>query len=182
MRTYPLIVGSKNPIKIQAVRDVVERDSRLRHISAVEGLAVPSAVSPQPRSLRETTLGALHRAHAAASSPRGHGAGVGIESGVFTVRQINGSDLVFDTTSCAIMLPGQEIMIGFCPAWQIPADIRDAIEDGLEMDEAFFATKRTTNSDLGEAEGATGLLSKGRMTRLAYTVMAIEAALLTWEG
>lgn len=186
MKQYRVMVGSKNPVKNQAVKMFCETD--LRMIALVTGeygnIGAKSRVSAQPKSLREMTIGAINRVTDAMVLSMGtyDTIGFGIESGIFTVRQINGKDLIFDTTCCAIAVPGHETMIGYCPAWQLPSDIIESITDGLEMDEAFFHTKRTTNKDLGEAEGAIGLLSEGRLTRLQYTYLAIEAALLSWKG
>ncbi len=72
-----VIVGSKNPTKIQAVRNVfpeLELSSR----------EVPSKVSAQPFSDEETRIGAVNRAKACAAGSA-DAIGIGLEGGVMYV-------------------------------------------------------------------------------------------------
>ncbi len=59
------IVGSKNPVKITALRELASEFLCL-HGAEIEGLEVPSSVTEQPMSLYDTYVGALSRASNAA--------------------------------------------------------------------------------------------------------------------
>src|SRR2546430_4333720 len=73
-----IAVGSTNPVKLGAVRDVM---SRLAPGARIEAIAVASGVADQPWGDEETIRGALARA-AAARDALDADLGVGIEGGV----------------------------------------------------------------------------------------------------
>jgi non-canonical (house-cleaning) NTP pyrophosphatase len=66
--TRSIAVGSTNPVKIGAVRAVL---GVLARAAVIEGVAVASTVSDQPRGDHETIRGALARAAAARDARRG---------------------------------------------------------------------------------------------------------------
>jgi non-canonical (house-cleaning) NTP pyrophosphatase len=187
MKTYKVIVGSLNPGKIKAVHDFLIQDRRTRPaglISSVEGFAVDSEVSKQPKSLREMTIGAINRANNARFFTSEGNICIGIESGIYTIRQVGGEDLIFDSTCCAVSVPYRPaVYLGYSSAWQVPRDIAAMIlNEGLEMDEAFVACGYTKDPHIGRTVGAIGLVSDGRETREQYTQAALAAALLSWKG
>src|SRR3954470_8175717 len=73
-----ITVGSKNPVKLAAVRAVVVR---LVDAVTVEAVAVPSGVPDQPFGDEETIRGAIERARAARERLDAD-YGVGLEGGV----------------------------------------------------------------------------------------------------
>lgn len=73
-----IAVGSTNPVKIAAVRSVVER---IWPEAQVEGVAVPSGVSEMPMSEAETIIGAQNRAKAARQQLTAD-LGIGLEGGL----------------------------------------------------------------------------------------------------
>lgn len=56
-------VASKNPVKIEAVKEVLHSYPNLANYGVV-GIETPSGVSEQPKSLEETVRGAINRSKA----------------------------------------------------------------------------------------------------------------------
>src|SRR5690242_15285036 len=82
-----MMVGSKNPVKVGAVRAVMQRvvsQGLMPGLSNVEvnGLEVASGVSDQPVGDEETRRGALSRARAVLEATLGADFGVGLEGGI----------------------------------------------------------------------------------------------------
>jgi len=74
-----IAIGSKNPVKVKAVKDVFQKvfgDIR------VIALDTASGVSNQPMSAQETRQGAVNRSKEALSATKGALFGVGVEGGV----------------------------------------------------------------------------------------------------
>lgn len=98
-------VGSKNKVKVEAVREIVRDYGHLKasQIVAVDAL---SKVSEQPKSLKETIRGAMHRAkHAFKNCDYSFG----IESGLMAVPQTKTGFM--DVCVCAIF-DGKEFHLG----------------------------------------------------------------------
>ena len=166
------VVGSKNPVKIAATKEV------LRRIYGddvdVEPLDVESGVSHQPWGNEETLRGALHRARAA---QRASGAtlGVGLEGGLLEV-----DGYVFTSAWCAVarddgivgVAGGANVLLP--PA--VAADVRAGAELGLAMD-ALTGLHNTKHGD-----GAIGILTGGQLSRQAayeHLLILALARLLT---
>lgn len=168
-------VASLNPQKIQAVIDTVA-DYEILRDSIVEGINASSGVSDQPKSLEETVNGAINRAKNAYVDCD---YSFGIESGLITVP--NTKSGFMDLCFCAIY-DGKDIHLGCSSVFEIPQKIVDLMNQGMNMQDACFAAGVTGNKNLGSAEGLIGILTKGRVTRLAYTKQAIISALIHLEN
>ena len=169
-------VGSKNEIKVSAVREVIVNYPFLSNtdISAIE---VPSGVSEQPKSLEETIQGAINRAKGAFQDCD---ISFGIESGIMSVPHTKTGYM--DFCACAIY-DGKEHHIGLSSAFEYPIKVTKLIiEQGLDANQAFYKSGLTTNVKIGSAEGAIGMLTKGRVTRKDYTKQAILMALIHLEN
>lgn len=166
------IVGSKNPAKLEALREIL-RDYPHLADSEVIGKEVSSGVSEQPKSLEETITGALTRAKGAFVDCD---YGVGIESGLVPIPQARTGYL--ELTAVAIW-DGRWTHLGLSPAFECPAEVmRLVLEDGLSLNDAVYHAGVTTNPHVGSAEGIIGILTKGRMTRKQYTAYALRTALI----
>jgi non-canonical (house-cleaning) NTP pyrophosphatase len=55
------------------------------------------------------------------------------------------------------------------------------VKEGLDMSQAINKAGLTKNKDIGSAEGAIGILTKGRMDRKEYTKQALRTALIHLE-
>jgi len=87
-----------------------------------------------------------------------------------------------DLCACAIY-DGKEVHIGLSSAFEFPTQVtRLILEEGLDANQAFYLVGLTKDPKIGSAEGAIGLLTKGRVTRKDYTKQAISMALIHLEN
>ena len=77
-----LTIGSTNPIKVQAVKEVV-RDYSIFNGAEILSFSTPSGVSEQPLSIEEMIMGAKNRAKSAFLSCEKSSYAFGLESGLF---------------------------------------------------------------------------------------------------
>ena len=168
-------VGSKNEVKVSAVREVIAGYPFLSG-AEVAGLDVPSGVSSQPTSLDETIRGAINRAKACFD---GADLSFGIESGIVPVPHTKTGHM--DVTACVVW-DGRDHHLGLSSLFECPKDVTLLITTtGCDMQTAFLRCGYTTNPNLGSAEGAIGILTKGRVTRKDYTMQALRMALIHLE-
>jgi inosine/xanthosine triphosphatase len=169
-------VGSKNIIKISAVSEIVRDYPHLKD-AIVEGVETNSYVSNQPKSLEETINGAINRARSAFLDCD---YSIGIESGLIQVP--NTKSGYMDVCVCAIY-DGKEFHLGLSSAWEFPnpAVMDLIVKEGFEMSEAINKAGMTKNKNIGSAEGAIGILTKGRLDRKEYTKQALRTALIHLE-
>ena len=168
-------VASLNPQKIQAVKDTVLDYPELKD-ALVEGVSAPSDVSDQPKSLEETVNGATNRARNAFVDCD---YSFGIESGLISVPKTKSGYM--DICVCAIY-DGKDFHLGCSSVFEVPNKIMELMHTGMNMQDACFEAGLTQNKNLGSAEGMIGILTKGRVTRLAYTKQAIISALIHLEN
>ena len=170
-----IIVASANPQKIKAVADMVPKYDFLTGAS-VEGINVPSGVSDQPKSIEETVQGAINRAKAAFNDVD---YSFGIESGLMAVPQTKSG--IMDVCVCAIY-DGKNIHLGLSSAFEPPQKIVDLMHKGMDMSQACVEIGLTNNPKLGSSEGLVGILTCGRLDRLAYTAQAVTTAMIHLEN
>ncbi len=144
-------VGSKNPTKVLAVRSIVESLDW-----QVEGMDVPSLVSPQPFSDSETRKGAINRAKACVDS--GNKIGIGLEGGVVDSEGglflCNWGALVTEKLD-TYMASGAKILL--------PKEISDPVRFGRELGDVM--ADYTKQKDVRKKEGAIGIFTDGWITR-----------------
>lgn len=171
-----IIVGTKNRAKIDAVSEILHEYPHLKD-AEVFGLEAASRVSDQPKSLEETITGAKNRAKFVFSDCD---YGIGIESGLMHVPGSKSGYM--DVCVCAIF-DGKEFHLGLSSAWEFPdvATTNLMVKDGLDMSQAINKAGMTKNPQIGSAEGAIGILTKGRMDRKEYTKQALRTALIHLE-
>lgn len=175
-RTMKIGVGSTNQVKVNAVKETIPLYDMLKEAEVVP-MDVPSDVSAQPTSLQETIDGAKNRARKAYE---GNDLGIGLESGLFEVPHTKTG--MMDTTACAIY-DGKEFHIGLSAAFEYPVKVTELVQAGThDISQAFYEQKLTANEKLGAAEGAIGILTKGRLTRIGYTKQALTMALIHLEN
>ena len=161
-----VVVGSTNPVKINAVASVVQRVWPGAHIT---GVAVESGVSVQPRSDDEAVAGATNRARAALAL---HPAdlGVGLEGN--TVETAFG---MFSTGWAAVVDPHGLQGIGSSGRFPLPPIITTRVRQGYELGPLIDELTGGVNTKQGQ--GAVGVLSQGRMLRQQALEMAVLYAL-----
>mgnify|MGYP001570777324 CR=1 FL=1 len=169
-------IASKNPIKIEAVRETLVSYPDLANYEIV-GIETNSGVNEQPKSLEETVQGAISRAKAVFN---GCIYSFGIESGLMAVPQTKTGSM--DFCVCAIY-DGKNYHLGLSCAFEFPTKVTQMIhEDGIDANEAFYRCGLTSNRKIGSSEGAIGMLTRGRMSRKDYTKQAIQMALIHLEN
>lgn len=193
MATSIIAVGSKNAYKVAAVRAVADSIPALAEADCLP-FGVASGVADQPMSLEETRQGALNRARAAfleasrSALPSCEGEdsasgiiAIGIESGLFCP---DGNGRHFDVCVCMATRDGDpsRMYMGLSCAFEIPPGVMRHVRQGLDLSAACNATGLTENISIGEAEGIIGILSRGRITRQAYTEQALKTCLLFVEN
>lgn len=168
-------IGSKNPVKIEAVKEILHDYPHLKD-SQVIAIKASSDVTEQPKSLEETVQGAMNRAKNAFQDCV---YSFGLESGFMAVP--NTKSGFMDVCVCAIF-DGQEYYLGLSSAWEAPAQVMHHIfVEGLNMNDAAAKAGLTQNKNLGSAEGLIGVMSNGRLSRKGYTKEAIRTALIQLE-
>ena len=159
-----IVVGSTNHVKVEAVRDVMEKvfgDVR------VTGTEVDSGVPDQPFE-EQTRQGAINRARAALGD---HDMAVGIEAGVFEKDQG-----LYDIQYCAIIDRSGRITVGTGSGFMYPPAVAELVRKGQTVGEAIKAVFE--QPDIGKGQGAIGYLSRGLLDRKALTEQSVIAAMV----
>ena len=171
-----IIVGTTNAAKLAAVEEILKEYPHLEH-ATVEAVKAESGVRDQPLSLGETIDGAMNRARSAFGDCD---LSVGIESGLMEVPKTKSGYM--DVCTCALY-DGKEFHIGLSSAWEFPdPNVMDLIvKRGMDMSQAINHAGMTSNPQVGSAEGAVGILTKGRMNRKEQAKQAVRTALIHLE-
>jgi inosine/xanthosine triphosphatase len=166
-----VLVGSGNPVKIGAVRDVFAA-----HFSQVEveGLGVPSGVAAQPVG-DATFAGAENRARAlvALNTERGLAADfcVGLEGGI---AQYHSRWFAFGAI-CIADAAGR-LGFGVSPLFELPPGIVAALLGGDELGHVMDRLAGEHNTK--QRGGAVGILTGGRITRRELYAQGVAMALI----
>lgn len=162
-------VGSENPVKINCVAAAV---TEFWPTACVIGIRTDSHVSAQPKSEREMYTGALNRAQQALGKITEAGYGVGIEGGI-----VDNEDGMWAFAVVVIVDRNDRISEGQTGRFKLPEGVAHLIrEKDLELGEAddrFFGRHNSKQN-----EGAIGILSDGKITRLELYKPAVIFALL----
>jgi len=169
-------VGTKNPEKIAAVKEVLKEYNDFKG-SVIAGVACKSTVSEQPKSMDETIKGAVTRAMKCYTDCD---YSIGIESGLMKVPMTKTGYM--DFTCCAIY-DGKSVSLGLSPAFEFPTRATKMIFDkNIDINQALFKMGLTKNPKIGYSEGAVSMLTKGRISRRDYTKQAIYMAMIHLEN
>ena len=172
-----VVVGSKNEVKVSAVRDTAGEYPVLVG-ATFDGFDADSMVSDQPKGFDETITGAINRAKGAYASGD-YDLSFGIESGIVEVPYTKSGWM--DVTVCAIH-DGEEIHLGLSSLFECPLEVTKLMVDGgLDMNDAMHKAGYTDDPKIGSAGGAISVLTKGRITRKDYTQQAIRLAMIHLE-
>ncbi len=161
-----VLVGSNNPTKILATLRGFERVFQKNSV-VVEGVRVPSGVSNQPMSCRETKQGARNRANNIKESADFY---VGIEGGC---EYLDGELFAF---AWVVVQNKKKEGVGKTAMFLLPKKIQKLIEGGVELgvaDDVVFKRKNSKNKD-----GAVGILTKGQVIRSSYYEEAVVLSLI----
>jgi len=163
-----VIVGSKNPVKVNATRNILKKIYDEIEISSID---VESGVPDQPFGLDETIKGAVNRAKKAYSDDVD--LSVGIESGLMvTPNTITG---YIDLQWCAIF-DGDRITLGVSSGFEYPPEVVKEVLNGVEVGDVM--DRITGITDLGTKKGAVSHLSKDMLDRTENTEQCVLTAMI----
>lgn len=164
-----LAVGTANPVKVEAAKDAFGR-----WVPTVEatGIDVDSGVPEQPYD-GDGPRGAVRRAKRALAESDDAGLGVGIEAAIVTEDPTGQRQ---DVQYCAIVDAQGRVTTGAGPGFAYPPRVLADLEEGHTVGEAFHAL--TGREDVGQEEGAIGVLTRAGATRRELTEWAVIAAIV----
>ncbi len=165
-----IYIGSENPVKIESTRKgfevVYKNSSKFEFI----GKSVMSGVADQPMTNKETLLGAENRANTLKDIYPDGDFYVGIEGGV----QANRKQM--EAFAWIVILGKKIVGKAQTATFQLPPDIVDLINQGVELGHADDMVFRRKNSKQGN--GAVGILTDNVIDRIAYYRHAVILALI----
>ena len=162
----PLVVhvGSINPVKVEAVRNVF---SRYIPELEIEGSVTRTSVPEEPWE-ENVKRGAKERAWQVMQNAD---IGVGIEAGLF-----RREDGIYDVQYCAILDKMGRYTFGTGPGFRYPSMIEAELLKGSTVGDVF--AEKIVGESIGQKGGAIGYLTQGVMDRQALTESAILAAMV----
>ena len=176
-----IIVASKNPVKLAAVREGFEKMFPAA-LFEIEGVSVSSGVSDQPRSDEETRRGAASRAAGAAGAAPAGDFHVGIEGGVEDISE-NMEETPDGMEAFAwVVICGADGKIGKArsASFFLPPRVAALINEGKELGEADDIVFGRVNSK--QENGAVGLLTDNAIDRKSYYREAVIMALIPFKN
>lgn len=164
-----IIVGSKNPAKIAAVRQAFQKVFPKDDLH-LEGIDAESGVSDQPMSDHETLQGAVNRADSCQRVIPQADFWVGLEGGC----QFDGLDL----EAYAWMVVKSQSMIGKArtSTFILPPPVAELVKGGMELGHADDIVFKRENSK--QKNGAVGILTNDLIDRASYYEQALILALI----
>ncbi len=169
-----IIVASKNPVKINAVKTAFRKMFPKKSFR-VEGLAVPSGVKDQPMSDAETFNGAVSRVAAAFKISPKADYWVGIEGGV---EEKKGEMEAFAWV--IVKSRKGQTGKGRTGTFFLPPKVCQLIRQGKELGEADDIVFGLKNSK--QKNGAVGILTGDILTRTSYYTPAVVLALIPFRN
>lgn len=167
-KIYKIAVGSKNPVKIEAVRlafKIVWTDNEYQ----LEGIDIKSGVSDQPMSDEESIKGARNRAISACQTLNTD-FGVGLEGGL---QQIG--DRWFDCGWVVVVDKQGREGVGSTVKLETPIKMVKMVKGGMELGQADDILFNKQNSK--QLEGHFGIMTNNIITRTSGLRDGVLAAL-----
>ncbi len=167
MNTLNVVVGSKNPVKIQAAQQAFEINFDNCDIN-IEAVAAPSGVSDQPMNEEETRKGAFNRVSEL----------IDTTDADFFIAYEGGVDVFEDgpkTFAVVCISNGDTFRFGQTATLPLPISIYHELLQGNELGDAMDKLFQTQN--IKQRGGAIGQLTKGKETRASIYTSATLLAL-----
>ena len=168
-----VIIASLNPVKINAAKEGFERMFPMGDFS-FEGCSVPSDVSEQPMTDRETKRGAMNRAINARTEVPNADYWVGIEGGIEVV------DDEMSAFAWIVISSMDKTGKARTATFFLPRKIKKLVESGMELGEADDLVFEGTNSK--QKNGAVGILTGDVLNRTVYYTEAVILALIPFKN
>ena len=167
-----IIVGSANPVKLQAVKEVIS-DYKFLKWAEVVGIEIDSWVSDQLKSLDEIIKWAKSRAKSAFNDCD---YSFWIEN--WLMKTSESSTWYMDIWACAIF-DWKNYHVWLSSAFEYPQKVIDyAFDKWLNINQAFYKTWLTKNQNIWNSEWAVWILTRWRLIRKESIKQAIINALI----
>lgn len=164
-------IGSKNPSKIEAVREVL-REYESLEIDQINSIEVSSCVPEQPFGWNDTIEGSKERAR---KSFINCDYSIGLESGL--IQLPNSKSHFYDVGVCSIF-DGYFYSLGFSGGFEVPKKLVDLImKEGINLSQACYEYGLSPDENIGSREGIVGLLTNKRIDRKEQIKQSIYMAL-----
>lgn len=164
-----VVVGSRNPVKVAAVRAVFSRLYPGCEVAGVD-VTLPPHVPAMPLGEEITREGAAQRAHRALQSDPAALYGVGLEGGVTFE-----SGRAYLQNWVAVLRRDRVLSEACSERLELPEAIGEAVRSGAEL--GPLMERRFGIADIGQREGAVGFLTGGLLDRQAFFEGALACAL-----
>jgi len=161
-------VGSQNPVKIKAAKNVLEK---IYKEVQIKGVKIDPGVPDQPIGLEQTIKGAINRARRAYKDCD---LSMGIESGLLQApHTLTG---YIDLQWCATY-NGKTTTLGVSAGFEYPPQVmKRVLEERREVGDIM--DKITGIKNLGEKTGAIAILTRGLLDRTENTEQCILMAMI----
>jgi len=104
---------------------------------------------------------------------------VGIEDGLMAVP---GTLTGYMNIGICAFYDGKRYYLGTSAAFEYPPKAIELVKKGMDINQAFYSLGLTENQSVGSAQGAIGILTRGRWSRKETAKQALIAALLQLEN
>ncbi|AXI09743.1 DUF84 family protein [Oceanobacillus sp. 143] len=161
-----IIIGSKNPTKVQAVAEIFESDQ----VNAIEA---KSKVSAQPFSDEETKQGAINRAMECRKYTT-NGIGIGLEGGVMFV-----GDTLYLCNWGALVAEDWRIFTASGARIALPNELVESLKNGFELGEIMddYANRKEVSTH----EGTIGIFTNDLVSRKEMFAHVVKLLRGQWE-
>ncbi len=168
-------VGSKNPTKLQAVKNVLGKSEQFSDYDIVS-VDIDIEEFGHPKSMQETIDGAKKRAESAFLDCQ---LSVGLESGF--VEAPGTKSGYFEATVCSLY-DGKTHSLGLGPGYEWPKQVFQRILDGEDGSRAFRSAGLTDQVKIGAQKGAIHALTHGLVERTTLNELAVSMALIQLQN
>ncbi|MGQ9630725.1 MAG: inosine/xanthosine triphosphatase [bacterium] len=162
-----IAVGSKNPVKVAAVREVA---SRVFPGAEVFGVECDSQASNQPLSDEDTLDGAIYRAREALAKG-GADLGIGLEGGITSIR-----GRYFLCNWAAAVDSRERLGFGGGMYIELPRALAESVLAGEELGDTI--DRAVGEKDIRRKQGTVGVLTGNLISRQMAFEMAATYALV----
>ena len=168
-----VIIASKNPVKIQAVKNGFEKMFPNQEFEFI-GISVPSNVANQPFGNKETFVGAKNRADNASGEIKDGDFYVGVEGGVEQVEN------EMEAFAWVVVKSAEKYGKSRTGTFFLPKKVAEIIRGGKELGEADDIVFKRNNSK--QENGAVGILTGDAIDRTKYYMEAVILSLIPFKN
>jgi len=161
--TTTIIVGSQNPVKINAAKQAIQQIFNLSKVECL-GISAPSGVTEQPMNSAETRLGAINRVNYCKAHYQADYY-VAIEGGV---DQFTDGPATF---AYVVVADNMQVSVGRSAMLPLPPSVYQCLLAGEELGPVMDRLFNTQN--VKQKGGAIGLLTGGLATRESIYTQAL---------